>query len=105
MSSASPYLCTPCADITWHLDTINQEQINALLEHAARKFTITYGSCATNVTRLFKGCQLTNIIEPTYTIPERFTRWIGSKFNITCLYHFHEKHTSYEFSVESVEYL
>lgn len=67
------------------------------------KLEVTYGNCSEERGRIYKGCRVTNVIEPTYTILERFIRWVGRKLNIGFLLYFCEKSTLYEYSFESVE--
>ena len=101
--TTNPYLRTPNTDVIRNFSTTDPSHANAL-EHARWSFDVVYGKCESGKTRIFKGCRLTNVFNPTYTILERLIRWIGDKLNLTRLYTFHEKETSYEFTVESVEH-
>jgi hypothetical protein len=86
---------TPDEDGAWSLDDMPCKP----------KLEIIPSKCSEDRTRVYKGCRLTNVIEPAYTPLERFVRWIGCKLNIEFLYSFHEKETWATFSFESVEYL
>ena len=86
---------TPGPDGNWDLDTMPCKP----------KLEIIHGKCSEERTRIYKGCRLTDVTEPTYSILERFIRWIGCKLNIGFLYFFHEKEIWGTLSFESMEYL
>lgn len=91
--------------VTWGFDTISREQVDAITGFELCKFEIIYGTCDGEPTRVYKDCELTDVIEPSYTFLERLVRWVGSKLNVDCFSSFHQRETSYQFSVGDVEWM